>query len=467
MASKGWLFIDNGGYSLKAMYFTPDAPLSSKPSYVVVPNAVGASATIGRGIVGTTLSTLNQYHSLLLRRPLDQGLLVDGELQSFIWDSVLQHFTIADEQLIDLVFTLPIGTPEPVAEQWVSTLTLAFRFRSVTIVSSSFLALVGSEVLHSTPAVGSGVVVDCGFSGCTITPYVAYRPMRSSIGRTLVGGKLLTNCLKEALSFSQINLLEDTWIVNCIKESCCRVAEEGGPHSLERLLKATCGRKRSRDDSNETASSTAPVGTVVYALPTVPAAMPAGCIAQPQQLRGPFRDAQTVKVAHESFVVPEVLFSPADIGLDSSLGVVDTFQQVVNKEKTLFGQLSIFSPQVCSSTVVFGGTANLAGFLGRFQSDIVKSSRQSVLGAAPRVRSSVTEDGQPSVIGFLGAASSRSIKHRSQELLPLVGIKALMTASEGHLAELRAEMQRRGGVAVGGTPKQALESLQRAASMLL
>ncbi|CUG07521.1 actin-like protein, putative [Bodo saltans] len=449
------------------MFLASDAPAATKPAYVVVPNAVGASASIGRGIVGTTLSTLNQYHSLLLRRPLDQGLLVDGELQSFIWDSVLQHFTIVDEQSIDLLFTLPIGTPEAVSEQWVSALMLGFRFRSVTIVSSSFLALVGAEVLHGTPTTGTGIVVDCGFSGCTITPYVAYRPMRSSIGRTLVGGKLLTNCLKETLSFSQMNLLEDTWIVNCIKESCCRVAEEGGPLSLQRMLKAA-SRKRARDDADDVASPTAAVGgPLVYALPTVPAAMPAGCIAQPQQLKGCFRDAQTVKVAHESFIIPEVLFSPCDVGLDSSLGVVEVYQHVVCSERTLLAQLSLVSPSVCRNTVVFGGTSNLPGFVSRFQKDVTADSCQSLIAGAPVVRSTAVEGDVPSISSVLGAASSRSIKHRTQELLPLVGIKALMTATSGHLAGLRSDMQQRGGVVVKGTPKQALESFQKAVSRLL
>lgn len=463
MASKGWLFIDNGGYSIKAMFMPTDAP----PSYVVIPNGVGASSAIGRGIVGTTLSTLNQYHSLLLRRPLDQGLLVDGELQSFIWDSVLQHFTIVDEQGVDFVFTIPHGTPAAVAEQWSTVLSLAFRFRSVTVVSSSVLALVGAEVLHGAAPTGTGVVVDCGFSSTTVTPYVAYRPMRCSIGRTLVGGKLLTNCLKEALSFSQVNLLEDPWIVNCIKEACCRVAERGGAKVLLEQTKAC--RKRPRDSGDDALSpvNNAPSGTIVYALPTVPAAMPSGCVAPPHQLRGPFRDAQTVKVAHEGFIVPEVLFSPNDIGLDNSLGVSELYHRVVGSEQTLLGQLSLLSGGIRRNTVVCGGTTNLPGFLERMAKDMCEGSMSTLGGDPPALLSSHVADNSTALFGVIGTASSRSIRHRTQELLPLVGIKAIMTAAAGPLLELRKAIQAAGTVACTGTPKQVLDSFRHAAGGIL
>lgn len=38
-----------------------------------------------------------------------------------------------------------------------------------------------------------------------------------------VGGKLLTNHLKELVSFRQWNMMDETYIVNDVKEKCCYV----------------------------------------------------------------------------------------------------------------------------------------------------------------------------------------------------------------------------------------------------
>lgn len=41
-----------------------------------------------------------------------------------------------------------------------------------------------------------------------------------------VGGKLLTNKLKELASFRQWNMMDETHIVNDIKEKCCYVSTD-------------------------------------------------------------------------------------------------------------------------------------------------------------------------------------------------------------------------------------------------
>ena len=41
-----------------------------------------------------------------------------------------------------------------------------------------------------------------------------------------VGGKLLTNHLKELVSFRQWNMMEETYIVNDVKENCCYVSTQ-------------------------------------------------------------------------------------------------------------------------------------------------------------------------------------------------------------------------------------------------
>jgi hypothetical protein len=40
-----------------------------------------------------------------------------------------------------------------------------------------------------------------------------------------IGGKALTNCLKEAVSYRQYNMMEDTWVINRVKERLCYVSQ--------------------------------------------------------------------------------------------------------------------------------------------------------------------------------------------------------------------------------------------------
>ena len=47
---------------------------------------------------------------------------------------------------------------------------------------------------------------------------------RDPFPRIDVGGKLLTNHLKELVSFRQWNMMDETYVVNDIKEACCYVS---------------------------------------------------------------------------------------------------------------------------------------------------------------------------------------------------------------------------------------------------
>lgn len=258
------LFLDNGAYNIKAMYLTLQDPpktfsssylpsvCAATPLFLTLPHCVGASPYAGRGLVGEVLRHLPHYHSLLLRRPCSRrgGFLLDGLLEAYVWEHILQRFSIEDERTVEVWLTVPFGVPKQVARVLLALVTDRFHFASLTVISSTLLALIASEVtdtshqgcrkpgevaqcsvntLDTQSAPGCGVVVDAGFSCTTIVPYLDYLPITTSIVRLDVGGKILTNRLKEYLSFTQVNLMEEEWVVNQIKEKCCFVAENPQP----------------------------------------------------------------------------------------------------------------------------------------------------------------------------------------------------------------------------------------------
>lgn len=256
------LFLDNGAYNIKAMFLHLEEHLShpslgpstfvcaSPPIFLTLPHCVGASPYAGGGLVGAeVLRHLPHYHSLLLRRPCTRrgGFLLDGVLEAYVWEHVLQRFSIEDERTLEVWMTVPYGVPKPVARVLFALVTERFHFASITVVSSSLMALIASEgsdrafqasttpgealqdcptpTTSSSSRSGCGIVVDAGFSCTTVIPYLDYLPVTTSIVRLDVGGKLLTNRLKEHLSFTQVHLMEEEWVVNHIKEKCCFVAE--------------------------------------------------------------------------------------------------------------------------------------------------------------------------------------------------------------------------------------------------
>lgn len=118
-----------------------------------------------------------------------------------------------------------------------------------------------------------------------------------------VGGKLLTNYLKELVSFRQWNMMDQTFIVNDVKESCCYVSSD-----FHQDLEACMLDPKSNPIVRE------------YILPDL-SRNRKGRIRQPDDIVT--ENDQILVMNNERFCVPEVLFRPDDIGLEQ-MGVAHT-----------------------------------------------------------------------------------------------------------------------------------------------
>ncbi|KAG5506024.1 hypothetical protein GH5_05704 [Leishmania sp. Ghana 2012 LV757] len=456
------LFIDNGGHSIKALYLPastganstaatarPSAgksgaahgeaaatatTLAPAPKVLVVPNCVGAAVYAGTGIMGDQLERLPHYHGLMVRRPVDRGFIVDGGLQARVWEHVLQHFSIESEEEVDVWLTVPFAAPKAVAQLLWLLCTRSFRFGSVTFVSSSFMSLIAYTFRSSTPAPssaarkrprttdnidapessgGSGsnvtaggvaVMVDVGFSATTVVPYVNYIPAQSSIVRLDVGGKVLTNRLKEYISFSQVNVMEDTWLINHVKERCCVVAMHPR-RSLQRYAALWKGKARDeveavtalrkgsgggdgqsprcqRPGAPAAAASTSPEVPIRYYLPTIPALLPLGVLEAELSLRLPKTSGvdaaalQCLLLCQERFLIPELLFTPADVGIHQQ-GVAQIISEGIFQRGLLQHLSTLLRPLLLHNVCVYGGTAAQPNFCDRLEAELASAAPQS------------------------------------------------------------------------------------------
>jgi actin-related protein 6 len=209
------------------------------------------------------------------------------------------------------------------------------------------------------------LLIDAGYSHTTITPVLQGRPLQSAVRRLEVGGKLMTNYLTRLLSLRQYDMRNDTYLVNEVKEACSYVTKDfrgdmektwKGPKGDRRPGFATCGgiaKDYVLPDYHNRSKG--------YVRDHDP--IDAGKLRKLQTGKPVEAAEDILTLRNERFTVPELLFSPTDIGMRQS-GIA---QLVMDSLSSLpFG----LWPGFLANIIVVGGNANLEGFIWRLQVEI-------------------------------------------------------------------------------------------------
>ncbi len=201
------------------------------------------------------------------------------------------------------------------------------------------------------------LVIDSGFSHTTVTPLFNGRPIQQAIRRLDIGGKFLTNYLKEFVSSRQYNMSGETYVMNEVKEAVCYVSN-GFRDDLERIGKGVIS-ERARTIPDESKAIVVDYVLPDYNLynqgfmrpfdPTKPkkGALPPGGILE-----------ETMTLGNERFAVPELLFSPGDVGIMQA-GIPEMVLQ------SLSGLPQGFWPAMLANVLVVGGNSKIDGFMER------------------------------------------------------------------------------------------------------
>lgn len=155
-----------------------------------------------------------------------------------------------------------------------------------------------------------------------------------------MGGKLLTNYLKEIVSFRQLNVMDDAPLVNELKEALCFCST-----AFDRDMKRTFGTERQRTH---------------WLLPDFVQSFHG---RECDLLDAQNEQEQTLELGLEMISVPEVLFHPSDIGLDQA-GVAEAIMQAVNAcPEALHGAL-------LENILLVGGNTKFRNFQTRVELDL-------------------------------------------------------------------------------------------------
>ncbi|KAJ1615804.1 hypothetical protein T492DRAFT_606769, partial [Pavlovales sp. CCMP2436] len=179
------------------------------------------------------------------------------------------------------------------------------------------------------------LVVDCGFSSTSIVPIYDAQQLNFGVRRLSVGGKLLTNHVKQVISHRQWNVMDESHMLNDVKEQMCYVSID-----LAADLRAAARRKPNAI-------------TREFVMPDYISVT-----------RGYVKPVdQVLALGVERFATGEVLFRPADIGLDEA-GVPEAVVQAVG------ATLPDLHEALYSNILLVGGTTRLPNFGARLEAEL-------------------------------------------------------------------------------------------------
>ena len=190
-------------------------------------------------------------------------------------------------------------------------------------------------------------------------PFVDGKCQKSACKRVNVGGKLLTNFLKELVSYRQWNMMDEFPLMNQVKEDLCYVSTNfqydiQAAHLANQRppVSSTTRVQLAMDYTNQPMKRS-------FVMPDYSTIM-RGFV---KPLDAPIDATQQVlSMETERFAVPEVLFHPSDVGMNQG-GIADAVCQALS-------ELGIVEAGLASQNLLLtGGNTKFPQFEKRFYSE--------------------------------------------------------------------------------------------------
>ncbi|KJA23273.1 hypothetical protein HYPSUDRAFT_138004 [Hypholoma sublateritium FD-334 SS-4] len=356
--------LDNGAATLKA-------GLVGAASPTLITNAVVRSKGDRQTYCGHEIARCRDYAALHFRLPFEKGLLVDWDAQKAVWDGVFSDEVLAvDTTQATLLVTEPYFNLPNIQDTYDQLVFEEYEFAAYFRCTPASMIPHGDLfALPGQPPAQCTLVVDAGFSFTHVVPLLDGQIVWTAVKRLDVGGKLLTNQLKELVSFRQWNMMDETHIMNDVKERCCFVS-----------LDYNADLEACRVDLAHN-----PI-VQEYILPDL-SAQRGGRVRAPGE--PPIDGAQILHMGSERFAVPELLFRPDDIGLDQA-GLPATIAHAISCLP------ADIQGMFWANIGLIGGCAKFAGFRARLQAEL-----QSLAPHGTAVR--LTECAEPITAAYRAA----------------------------------------------------------------
>lgn len=299
-----------------------------------------------KSFISNQIEDCKDLSGLFYLLPFQKGYLVNWDTQRQIWDYVFSE-DVLDIKPSDtnLIFTEPLFNFASIQDTLNEILFEEYKFKSILRVPAPLLSYMNYD--HHTKHVRCGVVVDTGYSFTHIVPIYRGKMVMEGVLRVDMGGKLLTNHLKETVSYRQLHVLDETCVINQVKEDTCYVSCEFNSEM------EISHRKHLNSVRCE------------YILPNFSDTKRGYIKEDGMNVSGAHH--QSLILANERIAIPELLFSPSNIGINQ-MGVAEAIVHSVSCTPPEM------HPHLYSNIVLTGGNCLFPGFKQRVESDVRKLS---------------------------------------------------------------------------------------------
>lgn len=307
----------------------------------LVPNCImKAKSERRRPFVGNQIEECRDASGLFYILPFQKGYLVNWDVQKTVWDYIFsKECCPVNLNQLSVIATEPLFNFPTVQEAMTEIFFEEYECQSLLRINASTLSCY--QYKTENPNTKCCIVVDSGYSFTHIVPYINDTKVKEGIRRIDVGGKLLTNHLKEIISYRQLHVMDETYVINQVKEDSCFVSQE---------FFKDMEIAKSKLENNPIIKD--------YVLPDY-TTLRRGYLKNPE----PPNELQTLRLSNERFAIPEILFFPSDVGI-RQMGIPEAIMDCLKAcdEETW--------PHLLSNIILTGGNAKFPGFQERIYKEV-------------------------------------------------------------------------------------------------
>lgn len=331
--------IDNGACNIKIGNITDEKPL-------VIPNCImKAKSEKRRPFIGNQIDECRDISGIFYILGFTKGYITNWEVQKNIYDYIFSTEFPVNFSDTKLIITEPLFNFPIIQEAMIEIFFEEYDCCSLTKTTAPDLCqyqYTNTQDPDEPPL--CCVVIDVGYSFSHIVPFIKGKKVLSAIRRIDIGGKLLTNHLKEVISYRFLNVMDESFVINQMKEDSCFVSQD---------FNADMRMAKKKYPENKIIRE--------YVLPDC-TTIRRGYLQTPGTAKKG-DDYQLIRLNNERFAVPELLFHPSDLGINQ-MGIAEATIDAVNAcpEET--------RPHLYSNIIVMGGSSKFPGLRNRLQKDI-------------------------------------------------------------------------------------------------
>ncbi|XP_052240121.1 actin-related protein 6-like isoform X2 [Dreissena polymorpha] len=272
--------------------------------------------------------------------------MVNWEVEKQVWDYMFGKEKLkVDFNESSVILTEPYFNFTSIQEAMNEILFEEYGFQAAFRTNPSYLSQYKLQQDTDSSKLCS-LVLDTGYSFSHIIPYCKGKKLTESIVRVNVGGKLLTNHLKEIISYRQLMVMDETYVINQLKEDVCYVSTQFNADMLTSRKKGLANTVM-RD----------------YVLPDY-THIKRGYVRSQEETTGKAQgNEQIIRMNNERFSVPELLFRPSDVGVQE-MGITEALIHCVSTTP------EEMQPHFYRNIVTTGGNCLIPGFQERFHMDV-------------------------------------------------------------------------------------------------